>query len=72
MGGDLPRTLVALTSEEAGYAAAHRSEQFAAETWADEALVRLPPRSAVLVRSPAIAWRLWASRLLRGGAPTWW
>ncbi len=61
-------TLVALTSEEAGYAA-DRSEQFAAETWADEALVRLPPRSAVLVRSPAIAWRLWASRLLRGERP---
>lgn len=61
-------TLVALTSEEAGYAA-DRSEQFAAETWADEALGRLEPSSAVLVRSPAIAWRLWASRLLRGARP---
>jgi hypothetical protein len=61
-------TLVALTSEEAGYAA-DRSEQFAAEVWADEALGRLDPRSAVLVRSPAIAWRLWASRVLRGQRP---
>ncbi|MFO0759974.1 MAG: hypothetical protein U0359_26045 [Byssovorax sp.] len=61
-------TLVALTSEEAGFAA-DRSEQLAAETWSDEAYGRLEPRSAVLVRSPALAWRLWASRLLRGQRP---
>ncbi len=61
-------TLVALTSEEAGFAT-DRSEQFAAEVWADEALGRLPPRSAILVRSPAIAWRLWAARLTRGERP---
>ncbi len=61
-------TLVALTSEEAGFAA-DRSEQFATESWTDEAFGRLEPRSAVLVRSPAIAWRLWAARILRGERP---
>jgi hypothetical protein len=61
-------TLVALTSEEAGFAA-DRSEQLAAETWTDEAFGRLEPRSAVLVRSPAIAWRLWAARIVRGERP---
>jgi hypothetical protein len=61
-------TLVALTSEEAGFAT-DRSEQLAAEVWADEALGLLPPRSAILVRSPAMAWRLWAARLTRGERP---
>jgi hypothetical protein len=61
-------TLVALTSEEAGFAT-DRSEQFAAEAWGDEALGMLPPRSAILVRSPAMAWRLWAARLTRGERP---
>jgi hypothetical protein len=61
-------TLVALTSEEAGFAA-DRSEQLATEAWTDEAFGRLEPRSAVLVRSPAIAWRLWAARILRGERP---
>ena len=61
-------TLVALTSEEAGFAT-DRSEQLAAEVWADEALGRIAPRAAVLVRSPAIAWRLWAARLTRGERP---
>jgi hypothetical protein len=61
-------TLVALTSEEAGFAT-DRSEQFAAEVWADDAFGLLEPRSAVLVRSPAIAWRLWAARITRGERP---
>jgi hypothetical protein len=61
-------TLVALTSEEAGFST-DRSEQMAAEAWADEAFGRLAPRSAILVRSPAIAWRLWAARLTRGERP---
>jgi hypothetical protein len=61
-------TLVALASEEAGFAT-DRSEQLAAEVWADEALGGLLPRSAVLVKSPAIAWRLWAARLTRGERP---
>jgi len=61
-------TLVALASEEAGFAA-DRSEQFAAEVWTDEALGELEPNGAVLVRSPALAWRLWAARLTRGERP---
>lgn len=61
-------TLIALTSEEAGFAT-DRSEQMAAEVWADEALGQLPPRSAILVKSPALAWRLWAARLTRGERP---
>lgn len=61
-------TLVALASEEAGFAA-DRSEQLAAEVWADEAFGNLEPRSAVLVRSPSIAWRLWAARITRGERP---
>ncbi|WP_437832158.1 hypothetical protein [Sorangium sp. So ce1153] len=61
-------TLVALTSEEAGFAA-DRSEQTAAEVWTDEAYGSLDPRSAVLVRSPAIAWRVWAARITRGERP---
>ncbi|EYF06535.1 hypothetical protein [Chondromyces apiculatus] len=61
-------TLVALTSEEAGFAA-DRSEQTSAEVWADEALGSLEPRAAILVRSPAVAWRLWAARLTRGERP---
>jgi hypothetical protein len=61
-------TLIALTSEEAGFAT-DRSEQMAAEVWADEALGQLPPRSAVLVRSRVLAWRLWAARLTRGERP---
>ena len=61
-------TLVALTSEEAGFAA-DRSEQLAAEVWVDEALGKLEPRAAILVRSPAVAWRLWAARITRGERP---
>gem|GEM_PF-372796 len=61
-------TLVALTSEEAGYTA-DRSEQLAAEVWVDQALGRLEPRAAILVRSPAVAWRLWAARITRGERP---
>lgn len=61
-------TLVALTSEEAGFAA-DRSEQMAAETWTDGAMGRLPARTALLVRSPALAWRVWAARLVRGERP---
>ncbi|WP_433931250.1 hypothetical protein AB3662_43910 [Sorangium cellulosum] len=61
-------TLVALTSEEAGFAA-DRSEQTAAEVWTDEAYGSLDPRSALLVRSPAIAWRVWAARITRGERP---
>jgi len=61
-------TLIALTSEEAAVAS-DRDVQTAAEVWTDEAFGTLPSRSAVLVRSPAIAWRLWAARAVRGERP---
>jgi hypothetical protein len=61
-------TLVALTSEEAGFAA-DRSEQVAAEVWTDEAYGTLEPRSALLVRSPGVAFRAWAARITRGERP---
>lgn len=61
-------TLIALTSEEAAVAS-DRDAMRAAEVWTDEALGALPPRAAVLARSPAIAWRLWAARLVRGERP---
>ncbi|WP_437278002.1 hypothetical protein WME90_43385 [Sorangium sp. So ce375] len=61
-------TLVALTSEEAGFAA-DRSEQTAAEVWTDEAYGSLDPGTAILVRSPAITWRAWAARITRGERP---
>lgn len=61
-------TLVALASEEAGYVA-DRGKQVAAEEWTDDAMGRLEPNAAILVRSPAVAFRLWAARLLRGERP---
>jgi hypothetical protein len=61
-------TLIALTSEEAALAS-DRDAQLAAEVWTDEAYGAVPARSAVLVRSPAIAWRLWAARIVRGERP---
>jgi hypothetical protein len=61
-------TNIALSSEDAGFVA-DRSQQFAAEEWTDGALGRLEPRSAILVRSPAMAFRLWAARLVRGERP---
>jgi hypothetical protein len=54
-------TVVAVASEEAAYAA-DRSRHFAAEAWTDEALGVLPARSAVLVHSPELAWRLWSAQ----------
>lgn len=61
-------TLVALTSEEAALFT-DRNAQTAAEVWTDEALGRLPPNSAVIARSPALAWRFWAARVTRGERP---
>jgi hypothetical protein len=61
-------TLVALSSEEAGYVA-DRSQQTAAEEWTDSAIGNLEPSSAILVRAPAVAFRLWAARVLRGERP---
>jgi hypothetical protein len=61
-------TVVAVAVEEGAFVS-DRSEHVAAEVWTDEALGALPARAALLVRSPTIAWRLWAARLLRGERP---
>ncbi|MBX3129779.1 MAG: hypothetical protein KF718_23890 [Polyangiaceae bacterium] len=61
-------TLVLMTGEDAAYVA-DRRRQTAAEVWTDEALRSLPPRSLLLVRSEAVAWRLWAARVVRGERP---
>ena len=61
-------TLVFVTSEDSSYVANRRGE-YAADVWTDEALGALPPRSLVLVRSEAIAWRFWAARVVRGERP---
>lgn len=61
-------TLVLVTAQDSSYVANRRS-QYGAEVWTDEALGDLPPRSMLLIRSPAVAWRLWAARLVRGERP---
>jgi hypothetical protein len=61
-------TLVAVTSEDAAFAA-NRSDHVAAEEWTDEALVRLPRDAALFVHSPVLTWRLWAAQMLRGERP---
>lgn len=61
-------TVVAVTCEEAHFAT-DRSGHLAVERWTDDALGQLPPRAALLVRSPALAWRLWSARMIRGERP---
>ncbi|MCB9582143.1 MAG: hypothetical protein H6717_34225 [Polyangiaceae bacterium] len=61
-------TLVLMTGEDSSYVADRRSQN-AAEVWTDEALSALPNRSLILVRSQAVAWRLWAARVVRGERP---
>jgi hypothetical protein len=61
-------TLVLVSSDDAAYVAERRA-QSVAERWTDAALGGLPHRSLLLVRSPAIAWRLWAARVVRGERP---
>lgn len=61
-------TLVAVTSEDAAFAA-DRSDHVAAEEWTDEALERLPRDAALLVHGPELAWRLWAAQMVRGQRP---
>jgi len=61
-------TLVAVTSEDAAFAA-DRSDHVAAEEWTDEALGRLPRNAALLVHAPELAWRLWAAQMIRGERP---
>jgi hypothetical protein len=61
-------TLVLVTAEDSG-PVADRHGQHGAEVWTDEALGRLPIHSLLLVQSPAVAWRLWAARVVRGERP---
>ncbi len=61
-------TVALVTLDDSGYVA-DRGEQHGAEVYTDEALGQLPPRALVLVRSEALAWRLWAARVVRGERP---
>jgi hypothetical protein len=58
-------TLAFAAVEDSAYAA-DRREQVAADCWTDEALASLPPSSLLLVRSEALAYRLWAAQIARG------
>jgi len=58
-------TLVFVGAEDSAYACERRG-QTAAERWTDEALASVPPNGLVLLRSEAIAWRLLATRIVRG------
>ena len=40
-----------------------------ADVWTDESLGELPENALLLVRSPTLAWRLWAARVSRGDRP---
>lgn len=40
-----------------------------ADVWTDEALGELPTGALLIVRSPTLAWRLWAARVARGERP---
>ena len=61
-------TLAVATAEEAFFAY-DRSAWRGADVFTDEALEDLPPRSALLVRTRACAWRLWAAQLAHGSRP---
>jgi len=61
-------TLVLVAVDESGRAT-ERQRARAAEAWTDEALGTLPPRSLLLVRSEAAAFRVWAARVARGERP---
>lgn len=61
-------TLVLMCAEDASFTA-DRAAQRGAETFTDEALGALPRGALVLVDDPAVAWRLWAARVVRGDRP---
>jgi hypothetical protein len=61
-------SVAAVACEEAGFVA-DRSEHDAARAWTDDALGALAPRAAVLVHSPALAWRLWCAQSIAGERP---
>lgn len=58
-------TLAFAAVEDSAYAA-DRRDQVAADVWTEEALGALPPSSLLLVRSEALAYRLWAAQIARG------
>jgi len=58
-------TLAFVAAEDSAFAA-DRREQVAADAWTDEALDALPHSSLLLVRSEALAYRLWAAQIARG------
>jgi hypothetical protein len=58
-------TLAFAAVEDSAYAA-DRRDQVAADSWTDEALDALPQSSLLLVRSEALAYRLWAAQIARG------
>lgn len=61
-------TLAAMSAEE-GAARAFRSTNSGVDAWTSEAFESLPPRALVLVRSDAVAWRLWSSKVVSGRRP---
>ena len=58
-------TLAFAAVEDSAFAA-DRRDQVAADSWTDEALDALPPSSLLVVRSEALAYRLWAAQIARG------
>ncbi|MES1184214.1 MAG: hypothetical protein ABUL60_10380 [Myxococcales bacterium] len=58
-------TLAFAAVEDSAFAA-DRRDQVAADAWTDEALEALPPSSLLVVRSEALAYRLWAAQIARG------
>jgi hypothetical protein len=61
-------TLAVATAEEASFVS-DRSAWRGADAFTDAALEELPPRAALLVRSRAAAWRIWAAQLAQGTRP---
>lgn len=58
-------TLAFAAVEDSAFAA-DRRDQVAADAWTDEALEALPPSALLVVRSEALAYRLWAAQIARG------
>jgi hypothetical protein len=57
---------LAFAAVEASAYAADRRDHIAADSWTDAALSSLPPSALLLVRSEALAYRLWSAQIARG------
>lgn len=57
---------LAFAAVEASAYAADRRDQAAADSWTDAALTALPPSALLLVRSEALAYRIWSAQIARG------